>query len=97
MDKEKLIAHTDRLSNYFRGLAESDDPNVKSNSFIWNLGLLLSIRLLNIAQSSEPDIDELRLLVKILKEEDFGSGWLELTWQAEAILKIIEVEHRKIA
>ena len=96
MDKEKTARYLAGLSNYYRGLAESEAPHIKSNSFIWNLGLLLATRLLIIARSPESGVEELKLIVKILEGEDFGTEWFELTLQAGALLKIMETEKPQV-
>jgi len=89
MDKEKIIFYTTALTNYFRGLADSKDEGVKANSFEWHLGLFAANQLLRIARSENPDIEELKLLVKVLEEGSFGSGWFDLRLQANHLLELI--------
>ena len=86
-DKEKIISYAAGLTNYFRRYAENQ--NEQARSFEWNLGLFMANQLLRIAQSENPDLEELKLLIKVLEEgeRDFGSGWFDMTLQARYLLK----------
>ena len=88
MDKQQIIDYVRGLTNYFGGLADSEDPQVNANSFVWNLGLFMANQLLRLAQANSPDVEELKLLVKVLEEGDLGSGWFDLTLQAQNLLKL---------
>lgn len=89
-DKEQIIYYTTGLTNYFRGLAESKDELDKSRLFEWRLGLFMANQLLRIAQTEPVKLEELKLLIAVLEKADFGSGWFDLTLQANGLLKLYD-------
>ena len=81
--------HARRLIKYFDELTkDNDQQHVLERAFEWHLGLHLANRLLKLAETENPDLSELKLIVKILELErkNYGSGWTDLYWQSKSLL-----------
>lgn len=83
--REERIQQAHELIQYFQKQLEHDGEK-------WALGLFMANHWLRIAGEQNPDLEELKLMLKVLEAEkdNQGMSWWDLHSRVKALIEIIE-------
>lgn len=79
--KEERIEQAHELIQYFQ-------HNVEFNGEVWVLGLFMAKQWLRILNEQNPDLEELKLMLRALEAEknNQGMSWWDLYWRVKVLI-----------